>query len=229
MTQSLPDSCFGPPSSTLRLANEFLHSHSLSEILPYRSFDPETQLFINRSSLGFVIEVLPLVGCGEEVPRQLTGIFQHSLPLGSNLQCLLIASSRIDPWLKVWEYPRVGHAMGLEDLAKERTTYLRELSKDQGIRTFRLYISYSEPHSSSARGQAFGSMEEVLALREQLVTTLKGWRLPTKVWKAEDLISGLDELLNPSDALLHALYWHLPSSQRSMKLYVPSYIREYIA
>ena len=34
---------------------------------------------------------------------------------------------------------------------------------------------------------------------------------------------------NEGSTLLHALYWYLPSSRRSMKLYVPSYIREYIA
>jgi conjugal transfer ATP-binding protein TraC len=97
---------FGSTSSTLKLANEFLYPHSLSEMLPYRSFDSETQLFLNRMSVGFVLETLPLVGCGEEIPRQLTGIFQHALPLGSNLQCLLIASPHIDPWLKTWEKAR---------------------------------------------------------------------------------------------------------------------------
>ena len=97
---------FGSSSSTLKLANEFLYPHSLGELLPYRSFDPETQLFLNRISVGFVLETLPLVGCGDEIPRQLTGIFQHALPLGSNLQCLLIASPHIDPWLKTWERAR---------------------------------------------------------------------------------------------------------------------------
>src|SRR5438309_11919121 len=97
---------FGSSSATLKLANEFLFTHSMSDLLPYRSFDPETQLFLNHSSVGFVLETLPLVGCGEEIPRQLTGIFQHALPLGSNLQCLLIASPHIDTWLKKWETAR---------------------------------------------------------------------------------------------------------------------------
>lgn len=202
-----PEHRFGPSSSTLRLANEFLLSHSLSEILPYRSFDPETQLFINRSSLGFVIEVLPLVGCGDEIPRQLTGIFQHSLPLSSNLQCLLMASGRIGSWLNTWEHARMGHLAGLEDLAKERVCCLKELALGKGLRTFRLFISYSEAASS------FGSMEEILALREQLVTTLKGWGLPIKIWQPEDLISGLDELLNPSDALENpSIPWNIYDS-----------------
>lgn len=194
---------FGASSSTMRLANEFLLSHSLSELLPYRSFDPETQLFLNHSSLGFVLETLPLVGCGEDIPRQLTGIFQHSLPLGSNLQCLLIASPHIEPFLKTWEGKRLGGSEIIEELAKERCTYFKGLSEGKGfsnVRTFRLLFSYSESHA------LFQSIENILALREQLLTTLKGWGLPVRIWQAEDLLKGLDELLNP----LSSIPEHLP-------------------
>ncbi|MBA3814869.1 MAG: TraC family protein, partial [Alphaproteobacteria bacterium] len=191
--------CNGPSSATLRLANEFLSSYSLSEILPYRSFEPETQLFINRSSVGFVIETLPLVGCGEDIPRQLTGLFQHAFPLGSNFQCLLLASPRIGLALNTWEqartgYPFNGHSFSglplkgtsevLEELAKERVGYMKQLSMGRGVRTFRLILSYSEP------SHLVQSFEDILALREQILTTLKGWGLPVKVWHAEDLLSG---------------------------------------
>ncbi|MBP6951566.1 MAG: type IV secretion system protein TraC [Alphaproteobacteria bacterium] len=211
--------CYGSRSSTLKLANEFLFPHSLSELLPYRSFDPETQLFLNRVSVGFVLETLPLVGCGEEIPRQLTGLFQHALPLGSNLQCLLIASPHIDPWLKTWEKARCDLVLSdrsdvLKELAKERCSDLRSRS---AIRTFRLLISYSEPHTT------FKSFEEMLALREQLVTTLKGWGLPVKVWQAEDLLLGLDELLNPTERLLgtHESLWN-PHESLSPQLMNPA-------
>lgn len=33
---------------------------------------------------------------------------------------------------------------------------------------------------------------------------------------------------NEGAALIHAVYWHLPSTKRSLKLPVPSHIREYI-
>ncbi|OJW54570.1 MAG: hypothetical protein BGO67_10515 [Alphaproteobacteria bacterium 41-28] len=219
------EGAFGPSSATLKAANEFLFSHSLSELLPYRSYDPNTQLFLNRTSRGFVIETLPLVGCGEDIPRQMTGIFQHSLPLGSNLQCLLIASQRIESIVKTWERLRTtnsfnknslnktsvkeasfyGTSETLADLAKERCSYLRSLSQGHGIvRTFRLLLSYSEPYALAE------SLENILALREQLLITLKGWGLPVKVWQAEDLLWGIDELLNPSDALEHpAVSWNL--------------------
>lgn len=194
--------CYGASSSTIRLANEFLNSHSLSEILPYRTFDTETQLFMNRSSVGFVLETLPLVGCGEDIPRQLTGLFQHAFPLGSNLQCLLLASSRIGTVLNTWENARIEQSINftgrsfngsevLEDLAKERAVYMRQLALGRGVRTFRLILSYSEPSSNVQ------SFDDILALREQIITTFKGWGLPIKVWQPEDLLSGLDELLNP--------------------------------
>lgn len=205
--------CYGTSSAILKLANEFLQSYSLSELLPYRSFDPETQLFLNRASIGFVLETLPLVGCGEEIPRQLTGLFQHALPLGSNLQCLLIASPHIEPWLKTWEKARcdlIAHDRSLsksslnESSPSERSDVLKELAKERcsdlrarsAIRTFRLLISYSEPHTT------FKSFEDMLALREQVFTTLKGWGLPVKIWQAEDLLLGLDELLNPTESSL---------------------------
>ncbi|OJW46249.1 MAG: type-IV secretion system protein TraC [Alphaproteobacteria bacterium 41-28] len=207
---------FGASSSSLRLANEFLSSHSLSEILPYQSFDPETQFFINQASVGFVIETLPLVGCGEEIPRQLTGVFQHTLPLGSNLQCLLIASSRINHWLESWRQAREGRSEVLEDLSKERTAYLRDLSQGKGLRTFRLLLSYSQPSSSSQ------SVDEILALREQLLTTLKGWGLPVKVWQAEDLLNGLDELLNPLELLENPNVSWNPHDSLSHQLMSPS-------
>lgn len=203
------ETCHGPSSSTLRLANEFLCSYSLSELLPYRSFEPETQLFMNRTSVGFVIETLPLVGCGEDVPRQLTGLFQHAFPMGSNLQCLLLASSRIGASLNTWENARAGNPLNggplnggplnggsevLKELAKERSSHIKKLAMGHGVRTFRLILSYSQPNSAAP------SVEEILALREQILTTLKGWGLPVKIWHAEDLLSGLDELLNPSNA-----------------------------
>jgi len=186
--------------------SDLYNTASLQHCLPYRSFDPETQLFINRSSVGFVIETLPLVGCGEDTPRQLTGLFQHAFPLGSNLQCLLLASSRIGSSLNTWEQARIGSSEIFEELAKERVSYMKNLALGRGVRTFRLLLSYSIPSS------LVQSFDETLALREQILTTLKGWGLPVKIWHAEDLLSGLDELLNPLDSLSFQILENPPVS-----------------
>jgi type IV conjugative transfer system protein TraL len=33
---------------------------------------------------------------------------------------------------------------------------------------------------------------------------------------------------NEGSSLIHAIYWHFPTSRKAMKLYVPSHVREYI-
>ena len=84
---------------SLKASEAFLKRYAFSDLLPYLAFDEERDLFINKQSTGFVFETLPLMGSSEQIERQLTGIFQHTLPEGSNLQFLLLASQRIEPWL----------------------------------------------------------------------------------------------------------------------------------
>ena len=33
---------------------------------------------------------------------------------------------------------------------------------------------------------------------------------------------------NEGSHLIHAIYWHFPTSRKAMRLYVPSHVREYI-
>ena len=55
-------------------------------------------------------------------------------------------------------------------------------------------------------------------------------------WIISGLIVGIGALSglrtikkqNEGSTLIHALYWHLPSPRKAMKLSVPSHIREYI-
>ena len=203
---------FGVSGTRLKYANTFLEDYSLSEILPYVSFDPQTQLFINQKSLGFIIETLPLVGCGEKMSRQLTGLFQHSLPLGSNLQCLLIASPRVESWIEAWERERGKGPSTAQELALERGKHFRSLAIGHNkfcVRNFRLILSYSEEE----KGASLADLNRIQAFREQLSTTLKGWGLPVKVWHAEHLLRGLDELLNPNERLdTPELSWNIHES-----------------
>ena len=62
--------------------------HFLYGLLDYISYSPKGY-FINKDSVGFVIECSPLVGCDELTARNLVGLFQDFLPVHSNLQCML--------------------------------------------------------------------------------------------------------------------------------------------
>lgn len=72
--------------------------------------------------------------------------------------------------------------------------------------------------------------DEALALMAPILGALyAGWIL-------SGIVLGILSLLalralkkrNEGAALVHAIYWHLPASRKSLKLPVPSHIREYV-
>jgi conjugal transfer ATP-binding protein TraC len=104
----------------------------------------------------------------------------------------------------------------LNSLSENRARYLKLFSGKQGIRTFRVILSYSEPTGLSP------NLDKVLSLRDQICTTLAGWGLPVKTWGPDDLLNGLDELLNPSQTLeTLPLSWN-PHDPLSNQLMAPA-------
>ena len=168
--------------------------HSFSQLLPYETYDEETQLFTNKKSVGFVLEGRPMTGIDPDRLPQITSIFQHLMPLGSNLQCLLVASPRIENWTQPWEAERRDKSEALQKLARRRVEYLHQIASKEGLRAFRLIISYSLPRSQTS-GQ---SVDEILTFREQLSSIFQGFEMPIWRWTATDLLRSLDELLNPA-------------------------------
>ena len=194
---------FKVSSPLLEATNDFMATHSLGDLLPYLSYDPNQQIFYNKSSVGFTLETVPLVGSGEDIQRQLTGIFQHTLPEGSNLQFLLIASSRIEDWLTGWHNPRAEDEGILKALATGRVEFFRKLALATNInspyrlRTYKLIVSYSQEGSTLNPHE----LHKLHNLKQQIITTFKGFGLPIKIWSATDLLRGLDEILNMSERL----------------------------
>ena len=74
----------------LNIINNLLAKHSLADFLPYIA--EEDGIFINKNSSGFVLQALPVLGCDEATEQKLHALFKNELPLGSNIQFMLIAS-----------------------------------------------------------------------------------------------------------------------------------------
>ncbi len=53
---------------------------AFSEWLPYRAYLEDRQVFVNRDSLGFCLEVRPQSGADEEMARVLTALYAASPP-----------------------------------------------------------------------------------------------------------------------------------------------------
>ena len=182
--------------------NEMLETHSIGDFLPYVSFDENNNIFFNKNSHGFVIESLPLIGSSSEIENQLNALFKNTLPLGSNVQFLLIASPKIGKWLDTWQEPRLNKGGVYAEIAKKRKEYFDTMilgSKNDKnlnrIRTYRLVMSYSK----SGNNPDPLEIKETIDLIEQVSTVFNSLGLPTITWGASDLIRTLDDILNVNE------------------------------
>ncbi|MBL0941401.1 MAG: type IV secretion system protein TraC [Alphaproteobacteria bacterium] len=200
--------------------NAYFQHYRIQDLLPYVSFDPSSGLFQNKSGVGFVLETYPMVGCTEEMQREISGIFQHTLPEGGNLQVLLWADPRVGNILKAWQTPRQSQGEVLAALASRRVQYLRgqvfNSTTHQSVRTYRCIVAYSE------RGEASNpvAQDKLKSLMEQLTTALKTLGMPVKRWNADDLIQTLDGIININTAISPCdLKWN---PYDSLDLQIPS-------
>jgi conjugal transfer ATP-binding protein TraC len=126
-------------ASLKRDLEESLASSALAEVLFYRSFDSEKGIFYNERSIGFVMEVLPLVGGNiQTLLKEGEAFFGETLPVGSSFQVLLWADHRVGPLLDYWK--STFSIDGCQKLSSYRCNYL---ANERGARTFRCFISVS--------------------------------------------------------------------------------------
>lgn len=192
-------------SPSMKMINQYLGYYPISTLLPYRSYDPAKQIFYNENSVGFVLETYPMVGCTEEMQREISGLFQHTLPEGSHIQFILWADPRIGPILENWRQVRDNQHDIFQKLAERRTAFLsekvfpKEFPKNSSslttscLRDFRCIVAYSQS------GNIDNPVEEqkLLQLRESLKIALKTLGMPVKSWNATELLNTLDGIINP--------------------------------
>lgn len=187
---------------------------SLSQWLPYRAYLEDRQVFVNRDTLGFCLEVRPQSGADEEMSRVLTALYAAA-PAGTGIQFHLLASPDIRGMLtryaglrladdQVPEFAergragrhgnihrtmarrRVGHY-----LAGSRTSLLPNQS--YLFRNFRLVVSVSFPGSV----ENLSRIDELLLLRDGARATLHAAGFPSRPWTATELINWVSALLDP--------------------------------
>ena len=181
-------------SPSLKQQRAYFQTYGIDSLLPYREFDPKTYLFHNEQSVGFVIETYPMVGSTEEMQREISGLFKHTLKSGASLQFILYADPRVGGMLQGWQDARCGELY--HHIAARRSRYLEGLihdtHKDVTPRNFRCFVSYSQP------GRHEGDVETMALTqtREHVLAALKTLGVPVKLCHATDLIQFLDGLIN---------------------------------
>ena len=182
-------------SSTL-----FNDINPLSNWLPYEVYDPEHKIFINKKSIGFILEASTLTGATNETEDILASIITDVLPIKADLQFLLWASPKIGPILQAFEKERSGKGEIYEWLAKERVKFLNKGAfhslTSSGyfmLRDFKLYIILSLPKENIA-----AQTQELIELRQDMQSTLKSIHIVTRDIPIDNFISFISDLINPS-------------------------------
>lgn len=183
-------------SPTLSDLQKYLAQHSVGEILPYRLFDENNEIYYNDTTQGFVFEATPLVGATEQTISLLTNIVNHLLPEGSSIHFLLYASPKIGHLLDAWAACRAQNGEQFAQLAQERVKFLSQGARgtllkggDFPVRNFRLILSVTLDGNMS--------MVEVNALKDSMKRSFKSLNIHTETLLPDKLIQLVGELFCP--------------------------------
>ena len=175
--------------------------HFLSRLLPYETFDPETSLFMNKASKGFILETTPLLGSSEEVENILTSILTDTVPPGVDVQFLLWASPKIGPALDAFEKARSKNEI-FSWLARKRTEYLKRgahssLSSFNSLllRHFRTFVVVSLPK------RHVDNIGELIGLRDNIQSSLRSININSNVMDASQFLVTFSDIITPTLSL----------------------------
>jgi len=127
--------------------SDALDADYLSDLLPYRLYDPEKKIYENKTSFGFCLEVIPILGGSPEAQKEIATLIREIGEEGADIQTLLFADHRVSRFLKIWSAPRKGAGGVFSKIADRKTEFLNQMSADGAVppRIFRCFFSYSQP------------------------------------------------------------------------------------
>lgn len=183
--------------------------------LPYSAYLATEKIFVNRDSLGFMLEVMPQSGADDRMAEVLVSLYANCPP-GTGIQFHLFASPHVRAQLRQYANLRVEDEDQAEKaqqwgrparndnlfrkLARQRVGHLLQGAQQSltagfhyTIRDFRLMLSVSFVGDA----ENLNKRDELMALRDSMASTLRSASLPNRVCDAADLINWCALFTNP--------------------------------
>ena len=184
--------------------------------LPYSAYRSAERVFINRHSLGFVLEVTPQTGANQDTAERLKGLYAR-MPTDATMQIHLWASPNVAPMLRDYANLRQTDPDAVKQaelrggrparndnvfrtMARRRFAHLlrgaqQPLASDVAflVRDFQIFISVTVP----GHIRDLQSLDKLLDIRDGMRSTLQAAHFPAVVVDAERLIGLVGEWLNP--------------------------------
>lgn len=173
----------------------------MASLLPYRLYDEEFGIFINKKTIGFVLKAPPLIGGNEAIVDSLNDLIKTKIPRNSTLTVHLKSS------------PIVGDILdyGLQDFSwtgKEADKFNRitrayyQNAAVKGFKTpsglpvtlrnYELYFSYTEPK----KGDPEATKIKFKHIQETISASLKGAYLHVEPVDGDGLLNMVHNLIN---------------------------------
>lgn len=164
--------------------------------LPYRIYDHLDKLYYNTQGLGFILELMPLVGAIKEMVDILSGLFTEGISPGISIQVYNYASPSVGHMFSKYVQSKEGEFY--QNLANRRSEYFKEANwksithNPYLVRDFKVYIAVSTSEHDNRY------MEILDALRKQLKSTLLNMGIESKEVDASEFLNFVDEIISPS-------------------------------
>jgi type IV conjugative transfer system lipoprotein TraV len=183
--------------------------------LPYSAYLAPEKIFVNRDSMGVMLELMPQSGADERMAEVLVSLYANCPP-GTGIQFHLFASPQVRTQLRHYANLRVEDEDQAEQakqwgrparngnlfrkLARQRVGHLLQGAQKSltagfhyTIRDFRLMLSVAFPGDP----EDLNKRDELMALRDSMSSTLRSASLPNRVCDAADLINWCALFTNP--------------------------------
>lgn len=174
-----------------------------SDLLPYRTFDAQSELYQLENSVGLILEISPIQQLDEGRTQILSQIFSQNLPDGVHVQVMNWASPKVGDRLDYFARERSKRGGIFAKLGQHRFRHLQKgawksLSKAAPLhlREYRVVMAFElKGYFDSEAG------DKLKSLRDVVKGTLSS--LDSKAWvmQPDDLLDFLRAQLNPNSSL----------------------------
>lgn len=196
-------------------ANEVLGEMSFpqfSRLLPYRDYNQESGLFMNDTTMGFMLEAIPINGANESIVEALDHMLRTKLPRGVpfciHLKSSQLVGDRIEYGLREFSWSgEQAERFNAITRAYYMNAAATQFPLPEGmnlpltLRHYRVFFSYCSPSKKKSRADIL-EMENLVKI---IRASLQGASIATQTVDAQAFIDIVGEMINHNpDSLYRA-------------------------
>ncbi|HBE7767405.1 TPA: type IV secretion system protein TraC [Escherichia coli] len=187
-------------------ANEVLGEMSFpqfSRLLPYRDYNQESGLFMNDTTMGFMLEAIPINGANESIVEALDHMLRTKLPRGVpfciHLKSSQLVGDRIEYGLREFSWSgEQAERFNAITRAYYMNAAATQFPLPEGmnlpltLRHYRVFFSYCSPSKKKSRADIL-EMENLVKI---IRASLQGASIATQTVDAQAFIDIVGEMIN---------------------------------